>query len=118
MQETTTVPRVRSQEPTKNKQVKTFSNVAMLALGIFIAGGLLGAFLVNKNHQPPMQGNEACKAAMAAQSKQLQATLNAQFNTPVPAGTPSLDDVKSLQSKCDETYEMYTVKVATAEATK
>lgn len=112
MKETETIERVRSAKP---KPSRTFTNVALLALGIFIAGGLLGAFLVNRNQVPPMQGNEACKAAMAGQSKQLQANLNSQFGVPVPPGTPSADDVKALQTKCDATFQTYTVKV---EATK
>jgi len=110
MKETQTIPRIEKPKPSK-----TFTNVALLALGIFIAGGILGAFLVSRNHTPPMQGNEACKAAMVAQTKQLQAALNLQFGTPAPAETPSLDDVKALQSKCDDTFQTYTVKV---EATK
>lgn len=113
MNQTETIPRVRV-EKSKQKPARTFTNVALLALGIFIVGGLVGAFLVNRNQTPPMQGNEACKAAMVAQTKQLQASLNNQFGTPTPAGTPSADDVKSLQQKCDDTYEMYTVKVEAA----
>lgn len=109
MQETQTIPRVSKPS---DRRAHRFASTAVFTIAVvFLVGALIGGWAVRARYTPPMQGNEACKAAMVAQSKQLQSALNTQFGTPVQAGTPSLDDVKALQGKCDETFEMYTVKV-------
>lgn len=117
MQETQTIPRTKMPDQPKrqaNKLVRTIATSIIISL---LLGGLFGAWAVRSQYTPPMQGNEACKGAMIARDKQLQATLNEQFGTPKPEGTPSLEDVKVLQEKCDSTYESYVVNVST-EATK
>jgi len=115
---TESVPVVKAPEfEGKKSQVQKLARTLVTSVLVsLLIGGIVGAWAVQSRYTPPMQGNEACKGAMVAHDKQLQASLNAQFGVPVPAGTPSLDDVKALQAKCDETYEMYVVERPTVEA--
>lgn len=114
MNKTETVPALKA-EP-QQKKSRSFGTVAAIAVGILLTGMIIGAYLVKANTTPSLQGNEQCKKAMASQSKQLQAALNAQFGTPTPEGTPSLEDVKAAQQKCDETFQMYVVTPSEAKS--
>lgn len=105
---TPTLARESSKTKKKNNQI-----YATIITGIVVVGGLLfiGGLIERSRYEEPLQGNQACKEAMAAQSRQLLADSNAVFGIPKPDGTPSAAQVIDLQKKCDETFEVYTVTV-------
>lgn len=81
-----------------------------VAVAFMVVALLFAGIRIEKaTYDRPLPANQYCKAAMEAQTKFLQANLNAQFGVQAPEETPSLDQVRELQSKCDENIDVYQV---------
>lgn len=92
-----------------NKQTTKLVTAGLSAL--LVAGSLifLGVNLERSRYDKPLPANQYCKQAMTAQSQQLKSVLDLQFGVTVPEGTPTLEQVKDLQVKCDENIDVYQV---------